>query len=76
MFERFEAYLAVLISLLGAITALITAVSRIVRLLRDRYPDEADETISQLERDIVRLDAMVQRQKEELEALKQQRQTI
>lgn len=71
--DSVEAMLTQVISLLSAVAALLTAVYRLLSLYRNWYPID-DEALTELSRDVVRLEEMLQRQKAELARLKQRRQ--
>ena len=69
--ERLETLLTLVISLLSAVAALLTAVNQLLHLYRQWSVIE-DDALADLSRDVLRLEAMVQQQKAELERFKHQ----
>lgn len=69
MIERVEQVLAIAMSVVGFLTALLTLIRQVLTVRKKQQQAAADERLTELERDVVRLDAVVRRQRRDLQQL-------
>ena len=71
MFDRIDDLLTLIVSLIAALSALVSVLEKLLRLWQ-AVQEEDNEVAQQLEKDILRLQADLTQQGQQIEALKSQ----